>query len=218
MPELPEVEAALEFLRTRARGRTIERVRLLHPSLQRRLTPAQLRGLAGARIDRVERRGKHQLLHLDDGRLLHAHFRMNGDWAITETAAPLPRFARAAIDLDDATSLIFVDSRALGTIDLHPAGVALDLGLGPDAADPEWTAAQLADELARRRGPIKPGRRRGPSGASRPVTDLFTARRGGYAVRSTRTVGEAPSCVRSTPPRRRFRSSTRSSPRRAGMG
>ena len=88
--------------------------------------------------------------------MLHAHFRMNGDWELAETAAPLPRFARAAIDLDDATSLVFVDSRALGTIDLHPAGVELDLGLGPDAADPEWTAAQLADELARRRGPIKP--------------------------------------------------------------
>jgi len=156
MPELPEVEAALEFLRTRVRGRTIAKVRLLHPALQRRLTPAQRRALAGARIARVERRGKHQLLHLDDGRVLHAHFRMNGDWAVADTAAPLPRFARAAIDLDDATSLIFVDSRALGTIDLHPAGVALDLGLGPDAADPEWTAAQLADELARRRGPIKP--------------------------------------------------------------
>ena len=156
MPELPEVEAALEFLRTRARGRTIVRVRLLHPALQRRFTPAQLRALAGAPIARVERRGKHQLLHLEDGRVLHAHFRMNGDWALTDTAAPLPRFARAAIDLDDATSLIFVDSRALGTIDLHPAGVELDLGLGPDAADPEWTAAQLADELTRRRGPIKP--------------------------------------------------------------
>jgi len=156
MPELPEVEAALEFLRTRAGGRTIVKVRLLHPALKRRLTPAQLRALASARIARVERRGKHQLLHLDDGRVLHAHFRMNGDWALTQTADPLPRFARAAIDLDDGTSLIFVDSRALGTIDLHPAGVPLDLGLGPDAADPEWTAAQLAGELARRRGPIKP--------------------------------------------------------------
>ncbi len=156
MPELPEVEAALEFLRTRVRGRTIARVRLLHPALQRRLTQAQLRALEGARIARVERRGKHQLLHLEDGRVLHAHFRMNGDWALADTAAPLPRFARAAIDLDDATSVIFVDSRALGTIDLHPAGVDLDLGLGPDAADPEWTAGQLADELARRRGPIKP--------------------------------------------------------------
>jgi formamidopyrimidine-DNA glycosylase len=156
MPELPEVEAALEFLRTRARGRAIVRVRLLHPALQRRLKPAQLRALAGARITRVERRGKHQLLHLDDGRVLHAHFRMNGDWALLDTAAPLPRFARAVIDLDDATSLIFVDSRALGTIDLHPADVELDLGLGPDAADPEWTAQQLVTELARRRGPIKP--------------------------------------------------------------
>jgi formamidopyrimidine-DNA glycosylase len=131
-------------------------MRLLHPALQRRLKPAQLRALAGARITRVERRGKHQLLYLDDGRMLHAHFRMNGDWALGDTGAPLPRFARAVIDLDDATSLIFVDSRALGTIDLHPAGAELDLGLGPDAADPEWTATQLAGELARRRGPIKP--------------------------------------------------------------
>jgi formamidopyrimidine-DNA glycosylase len=156
MPELPEVEAAMEVLRARAHGRTITRVRLLHPALQRRLTPAQLRALVNARITRVERRGKHQLLHLDDGRVLHAHFRMNGDWALLDTGAPLPRFARAVIDLDDATSLIFVDSRALGTIDLHPADVELDLGLGPDAADPEWTAQQLVTELARRRGPIKP--------------------------------------------------------------
>jgi formamidopyrimidine-DNA glycosylase len=156
MPELPEVEAAMEVLRSRARGRTIVRVRLLHPALRRRLKPAQLRALAGARVARVERRGKHQLLHLDDGRVLHAHFRMNGDWALAETGAPLPRFSRAVIELDDGSSLVFVDSRALGTIDVHPAGIELDLGLGPDAADPEWTSAQLAEALAVRRGPIKP--------------------------------------------------------------
>jgi formamidopyrimidine-DNA glycosylase len=156
MPELPEVEAALELLRTRARGRTIVRMRVLHPALRRRLAPSQLRALVGARIARVERRGKHQLLHLDDGRILHAHFRMNGDWLLTETGAPLPRFARAVLDFDDGSSLVFVDSRALGTIDVHPAGAELDLGLGPDAADPEWTAEQLAAALAPRRGPIKP--------------------------------------------------------------
>jgi formamidopyrimidine-DNA glycosylase len=156
MPELPEVEAALEVLRTRARGRTIVRMRVLHPALRRRLKPSQLRGLIGARIARVERRGKHQLLHLDDGRVLHAHFRMNGDWLLAETGAPLPRFARAVLDFDDDSSLVFVDSRALGTIDVHPAGAELDLGLGPDAADPDWTAAQLGAALAPRRGPIKP--------------------------------------------------------------
>ncbi len=156
MPELPEVEAALEILRTRARGRTIVRMRVLHPSLRRRLKPTQLRALVGARIARVERRGKHQLLHLDDGRILHAHFRMNGDWMLAETGAALPRFARAVLDFEDGSSLVFVDSRALGTIDVHPAGSELDLGLGPDAADPEWTADQLAVALAPRRGPIKP--------------------------------------------------------------
>ena len=132
------------------------RMRVLHPSLRRRLKPTQLRALVGARIARVERRGKHQLLHLDDGRILHAHFRMNGDWMLAETGAALPRFARAVLDFEDGSSLVFVDSRALGTIDVHPAGSELDLGLGPDAADPEWTADQLAVALAPRRGPIKP--------------------------------------------------------------
>ena len=156
MPELPEVEAAMEVLRSRAHGRTITRVRLLHPAMRRRLTPSQLRALSNARIARVERRGKHQLLHLDDGRILHAHFRMNGDWELVPTGSALPKFARAVLDFDDGSSLVFVDSRALGTIDLHPAGAELDLGLGPDAADPTWTAAQLADALAKKRGPIKP--------------------------------------------------------------
>jgi formamidopyrimidine-DNA glycosylase len=155
MPELPEVEAALELLRQRATGRTIAHLGLLHPALRRRLSPARLRSLAGVRIERIERRGKHQLLHLADGRILHAHFRMNGDWELGKVGDPLPRFARAELALDDGTRLFFVDSRALGTIELHAADAALDLGLGPDAADSEWTAEQLGAALASRRGPIK---------------------------------------------------------------
>ena len=156
MPELPEVEAAMDTLRRRAQGRTIRRVRLLHPALERRVSPARLRALAGGRVARVERRGKHQLLHLDDGRILHVHFRMNGDWAHDRDGDELPRFARAVIEFDDATRLILVDSRALGTIDVHPAGAPLELGLGPDAADEGWRAEDLATALAQKRGPIKP--------------------------------------------------------------
>jgi formamidopyrimidine-DNA glycosylase len=81
---------------------------------------------------------------------------MNGDWTLITAGELLPRFARAVLDFDDGSSLVFVDSRALGTIDLHPAGSELDLGLGPDAADPDWTARQLGAALAPRRGPIKP--------------------------------------------------------------
>ena len=51
---------------------------------------------------------------------------------------------------------MFVDSRALGTIELHASGAHPDLGLGPDASDPAWTADQLGEALSRRRGPVKP--------------------------------------------------------------
>ena len=156
MPELPEIEAAMAVLRRVAQGRAIVSVTLLHPSLRKRVRPKTLRALAGARIVRVERRGKHQLLHLDDGRIVHVHFRMNGDWEPVRGDDPSPRFARAVIELDDGTRLTLVDSRALATFDVHPAGTALDLGLGPDAADGAWTAEQLGTALAARRGPIKP--------------------------------------------------------------
>lgn len=156
MPELPEIEAAMKTLRRRAQGRTIARVQLLHPALKRRVKPAQLRALAGGVIERVERRGKHQLLHLADGRILHVHFRMNGDWAHGKVGVELPRFARAAIDFEDGTQLILLDSRALATVEIHAAGAELDLGLGPDAGDAAFTAEQLGAALAKKRGPIKP--------------------------------------------------------------
>ena len=156
MPELPEVEAAMTVLRRRASGRIIARLRLLHPAMRRRLSPTRARSLVDARIERVERRGKHQLLHLADGRVVHVHFRMNGDWESGQATDALPRFARAVLEFTDGSRLAFVDARALGTIELHPAGALLDLGLGPDAADNKWTAEELAAALATRRGPIKP--------------------------------------------------------------
>lgn len=156
MPELPEVQAAVDTLRRRAQGHVVARLRLIHPALRRRVSPRVLRALAGACVVRVERRGKHQLLHLDDGRILHVHFRMNGSWEADVAADPLPRFARAALEFTDGTRVVLVDSRALATLDVHPAGAALALGLGPDAADPAWTAEQFGASLALRRGPIKP--------------------------------------------------------------
>lgn len=156
MPELPEVEHAVRLLRRAVRGRGITRVELLHPALQRRLPAAMADALAGADIREVERRGKHQLIHLADGRILHAHFRMTGDWLVLSPRAPLPRFARAVFTLDDGRRLVLEDSRALATLDVHPANAPLDLGLGPEPTDPALTAAGLRATLARRRGAIKP--------------------------------------------------------------
>ena len=104
----------------------------------------------------MERRGKHQLVHLDDGRVLHAHFRMTGDWLCDRAADALPRFARAALVLTDGSRVVLDDPRALSTLDLHPAGSTLDLGLGPEPGDPALTPESLRSAFAKRRGPIKP--------------------------------------------------------------
>lgn len=156
MPELPEVEAAVRVLRAAAEGRTIVRARVMHRSLRARVAPSRLRSLVGARVDRIERRGKHQLLHLDDGRALHAHFRMAGDWVVDRAAAAPPRFARALVELDDGARIWLVDPRALSTLDVRDATASPELDLGPEATDPALRPRDLARAVARRRGPIKP--------------------------------------------------------------
>lgn len=156
MPELPEVERAAKLLRARIVGKTIEDARLLHASLRRRLGARALRTLRGASIAAVERRGKHQLIVLRDGRVMRAHFRMTGDWHIDTTHDPLPRFARAAISFSDGTRLVLDDARALSTLELHRSRADADVELGPEADDPGLTPELLVSRLSNRRGPIKP--------------------------------------------------------------
>jgi formamidopyrimidine-DNA glycosylase len=156
VPELPEVEHAAGILRVVALGRAIVRLRLLHPSFRRQLTRRAVEQLRGETIAGIDRRGKYQLLRLWSGRTLVVHFRMTGDWAVCETGSPLPRHARAALELDNGTSLVLVDSRALGALTLVDAGLDPTPSLGPEATSTAFNARRLAASLARRHGPIKP--------------------------------------------------------------
>jgi formamidopyrimidine-DNA glycosylase len=155
MPELPEVEEARTRLAKAAEGKTIARLRLLHPAFAKRITPGRLRGLKGRRIVRVERRGKHQLVHLDDGRTVAIHFRMNGDWDIGTVGDEEPRFTRAQLELSDGTRVSLTDMRALSTVELFDEGEG-DPELGPEPTDPAFNADTLGVSLARRKGAIKP--------------------------------------------------------------
>jgi formamidopyrimidine-DNA glycosylase len=155
MPELPEVEHAARTLEAAVRGKRIERLRLLHPSLRRRLPAGQATRLSGRVVMRVERRGKHQLLHLDDGSVLHVHFRMTGDWQIGQVGDDEASFARAVLEFNDGTRVSLVDPRALATVASHNSISALP-ELGPEPFDAAFSATSLGAALARRRGPIKP--------------------------------------------------------------
>ena len=154
MPELPEVERAVVSLRPFIVGRCITALEIHHPSLRRRITPRQRRSVEGARIVGLRRRGKHQLIDLEDGRVLHAHFRMTGDW-VAGPDAGTARYPRATLYLDDGSRVVLDDPRALSSIVLIPAGEDSVSGLGPDADDPSVTPELLMERLARRRVAIK---------------------------------------------------------------
>lgn len=112
--------------------------------------------LRGARVDQVDRRGKYQLLQLDTGMTLITHFRMSGDWHVSERQRPLPPYARAVLELDNGQRVVLVDPRALSSLELAPTTSLPLPPLGPDPLTRGFTAPALGKALARRKGPIKP--------------------------------------------------------------
>lgn len=156
MPELPEVEFAVRRLRRVVRGRVIARLRAHHPSQRRGITARVAGAAAGRRIVDVVRRGKHQLLLLDDGATLLVHFKMDGDWVLDRRDTALPPHARVTLELTDGRRAVLVDPRALCTISWHAPDAPPVLTLGPEPEDPSLTPPILRARLARKRGPIKP--------------------------------------------------------------
>jgi formamidopyrimidine-DNA glycosylase len=156
VPELPEVEKAARQLKRASLGKTIALVRAIHPALRRKLPRSRARAATGKRIESIERRGKHQLIHLDGGDTLVVHFRMNGDWEIGTTADTLDRFARAVIELTDGARVSLVDRRALSSITLDKKGMSSLPELGREASDPSLDADYLRSALARKKIAIKP--------------------------------------------------------------
>lgn len=156
MPELPEVEEAMQRLRAAIEGKTIKSAKALHPAIARQLPDTAARRLRQQRILRIERRGKHQLIHLGSGATIHAHFRMNGDWLLSNATDPVDRFTRALIELTDGTRIELNDRRALSALSLHPKGENPLPSLGIEANDPSLDSRYLKGALSSRRGPIKP--------------------------------------------------------------
>lgn len=155
MPELPEVEYAVRRLRRALGQRRILRVLAHHASQRRHLPPRAVAAIAGQQVVQVERRGKHQLVHLERGHILLVHFRMDGDWTFDASDRALPAHARVSFELSGGRRAVLVDPRALCTVTVHPPSRPPLLKLGPEPEDPALDAAGLRRRLLARRGAIK---------------------------------------------------------------
>jgi formamidopyrimidine-DNA glycosylase len=165
VPELPEVEIAARNLRRWALGRTIvsadaERTAryIFRPSTPR----AFARAVAGARVETVDRHGKHLLVTLARRGAplgLLAHLGMTGKWVLRRDGEHAPRFSRARLRLDDGATLHLDDLRLFGRLRIVPGARFAKLeelqALGPDPLAHGIDGERLASLLGRSRLPVK---------------------------------------------------------------
>ena len=173
MPELPEVETVVRQLEPEVEGHRIERLEVLDPRWSRPVAPQELGGAVdGSKIERLGRRGKYILMHLDGERTLVMHLRMTGNLVLREGEEVLDpsegrrlyegersteRHLRARFVLDDARELWFTDPRRFGEAflldDSQLQARFAKLGLEPFA--PEFTPQALGEMAAGRTAPLK---------------------------------------------------------------
>lgn len=96
----------------------------------------------GERIEGVEARGKHLLIHFDGGITLRTHMKMTGSWHLYRTGERWRKgahLARAVVEADSGWVAVCFQAPVVETYQ-RAAGEPLPLaGLGPDltAADPD---------------------------------------------------------------------------------
>jgi formamidopyrimidine-DNA glycosylase len=159
MPELPEVETMVRGLRPALSGRTLRAVTLHDPTLLEGCDAAEFcRRLEGARVDRVDRRGKWVVIALAGHRgLIVIQPRMTGGFWLVSPARP--EHVRLTFHVEGPEqSVWYCDNRRLGRIawfaGAEEAGRAFARSHGPDAL--EIGRDELAGRLSRTSRAIKP--------------------------------------------------------------
>lgn len=161
MPELPEVETVVRGLRARVEGRRILRATLHQPLILRGSQARFRRGVPGARIVRLERRGKFIVFHLEPGGdhrgrfCLVAHLGMTGQLFVCAPGQPYEKHTHATFWLESGEQMRLRDPRRFGRLEVIPA-VSLEsyfAHLGPEPL--ELPFAGFARLFAGRRAPVK---------------------------------------------------------------
>ena len=159
MPELPEVEATVEYLRERVEGRTIVSASVTWArSVLPTPAPDFEKRILNAKIETLFRRGKYvgMKLHGITPLYLFTHLRMSGSLDVVPTIFEVAKHDRVCLDLDNGKSIRFNDTRKFGRMRLcvEPDEVVGNLGLEP--LGPEFTPEALEALILGKRGRIKP--------------------------------------------------------------
>jgi formamidopyrimidine-DNA glycosylase len=160
MPELPEVETVRQGLADVLEGRRLHRVQVIRPDLRFPL-PENFEGrLSGRQVEKLARRGKYLLIHLQERLTLIAHLGMSGRFRIFNTSPPpLERHDHVVFEAEGGISVRFNDPRRFGFMDLADtdtlAGHKMLKNMGPEPLANDFNGPVLAAALKGRKSPIK---------------------------------------------------------------
>ena len=159
MPELPEVETVCRGLAGVLEGRRFVSVELRRKDLRIPFPKGFAAAVTGRRVEKIYRRAKYVMMHLDNDQVLIAHLGMAGRMTIIKDAGPPGPHDHVIFTTDDGTVVRFNDPRRFGLMTLAAAkdldGHKLFRHLGPDAMGEEFTPDALSAALKGRKTTIK---------------------------------------------------------------
>jgi endonuclease-8 len=113
---------------------------------------AVARAMEGATLGRAYARGKHLLLPLEDGRVLHSHLRMRGSWRLFRAGEPWSKPERLAWLVLRTENLVAVQFNGPVLELLRPGAMALHpvlSRLGPDVLADDFDPGRAARNAIR---------------------------------------------------------------------
>jgi len=172
MPELPEVETVRQGLVPVLEGRRLQRVIARRADLRFPLPKDFAERLTGRCVQKLTRRAKYILAHLDGDEILIIHLGMSGRFQIEggevgrflhniqpqDTEAP-GKHDHIEFVTDQGARIVYSDHRRFGMMDLFPAAdiarYRFLAAIGPEPLSDAFSAGVLRERLQGKRAPIK---------------------------------------------------------------
>lgn len=176
MPELPEVETVRRGLAPVMEGRRIVDVAARRADLRFPFPPDFAARLKGRRVERLTRRAKYILAHLEGGLVLIIHLGMTGRFTVLDPEGSVDGLGdfyyqaaagqgadgthdHVVFSLEGGIRIVYSDPRRFGFMDLaDEAGIETHKffkGMGPEPLGNDLYAQGLANKLKGRKTPLK---------------------------------------------------------------
>lgn len=158
MPELPEVETVVRYIRPKIVGKTIQNVvsQNNYDKVFETHSIKQINTLiAGQSITGVNRRGKYIVFDLDRGHLL-IHLRMTGRLLLKLSEDDKLKHLTAIVHFTDNSALYFKDYRKFGRLYYYESLDYINNKLGVEPLSKDFTGDWLYKNLHKNKRQLKP--------------------------------------------------------------